>query len=78
MNVHWHRRDLRAADNRSLHAAAKSGSVLPVFVFYPDVLEFASPPRVAFMLESLSELRAWYRERGGDLVVATGDPRAEL
>ncbi|ELZ01083.1 deoxyribodipyrimidine photolyase [Natrialba chahannaoensis JCM 10990] len=78
MTVHWHRRDLRAADNRSLSAAAETGSVIPAFVFDPAVLEYASPPRVAFMLESLSELRAWYRERGSDLVVATGDPRDEL
>ncbi|MWV40805.1 deoxyribodipyrimidine photo-lyase [Natrialba sp. INN-245] len=78
MNVHWHRRDLRATDNRSLEAAASTGPVLPVFVFDPEILEFASPPRVAFMLESLSELRAWYRERSSDLLIATGDPRDEL
>ncbi|RQG94458.1 cryptochrome/photolyase family protein [Natrarchaeobius chitinivorans] len=78
MNVHWHRRDLRATDNRSLDAAASEGMTLPVFVFDPEILEFASPPRVAFMLESLAELRAWYRERGSDLVVATGDPRDEI
>ncbi len=78
MIVHWHRRDLRATDNRSLEAAASTEPVLPVFVFDPEILEFASPPRVTFMLESLSELRAWYRERGGDLLIATGDPRDEL
>ncbi|MEY7848722.1 deoxyribodipyrimidine photo-lyase [Natrarchaeobius sp. A-rgal3] len=78
MNVHWHRRDLRATDNRSLDAAAEAGTVLPVFVFDPEILEFASPPRVAFMLESLAELRSWYRDRGGDLLVATGNPRDEL
>ncbi len=78
MIVHWHRRDLRATDNRSLAAAASADAVLPVFVFDPNVLTYASAPRVTFMLDALSELREWYRERGGDLVIAVGDPRTEL
>ncbi len=78
MTLHWHRRDLRATDNRALEAAAVTGSVVPAFVFDPTVLRYAAPPRVTFMLESLSELREWYRERGGDLVIGVGDPRTEL
>lgn len=79
MHVHWHRRDLRAADNRGLAAAADSGGdsggVLPVFVFDDAVLDHAGPPRVAALLDALATLRAWYRERDGDLFVARGDPR---
>ncbi|SFS07440.1 deoxyribodipyrimidine photo-lyase type I [Halomicrobium zhouii] len=78
MQIHWHRRDLRAVDNAGLAAAAApaedDGPVVPVFVFDEAVLAHAAPPRVAFMLDALDSLRAWYRERGSDLVVARGDP----
>ncbi len=75
MNVHWHRRDLRAADNRGLAEAASSGSVLPVFVFDREVLKHGSPARVAYMLDALSALTEWYRSRESDLLVTRGDPR---
>ncbi|ELZ25094.1 deoxyribodipyrimidine photolyase [Halosimplex carlsbadense 2-9-1] len=82
MRVHWYRRDLRAADNRGLAAAAgrledvpADAPVVPLFVFDRDVLAHAGPPRVAFMLDALDSLREWYRERGSDLVVRHGDPR---
>jgi deoxyribodipyrimidine photo-lyase len=78
MQLHWHRRDLRATDNRALAAAADAGPVVPVFVFDRDVLAHAGPPRVRYMLDALAELRAWYRDRGSDLVVAHGDPREVL
>ena len=79
MQIHWHRRDLRAVDNAGLSAAAAAtrdgdGPVVPVFVFDEDVLTHAAPPRVEFMLGALASLRAWYRERGSDVVVARGDP----
>ena len=78
MRIHWHRRDLRAADNAGLAAATDGGPVVPVFVFDNEVLAHAGPPRVAFMLDALASLREWYRERGSDLVVAHGDPIEEL
>ncbi|WP_129116540.1 cryptochrome/photolyase family protein [Halegenticoccus tardaugens] len=84
MQLHWHRRDLRAADNTALSAAAGAldpdadDGVVPAFVFDPDVLAHAGPPRVRFMLDALDSLRAWYRDRGSDLVVARGDPREEI
>ncbi len=76
MRLHWHRRDLRLADNRGL--AAADGPSVPVFVLDDDVLAHASPPRVAFLLDALASLRGAYRERGSDLVVARGDPRELL
>jgi deoxyribodipyrimidine photo-lyase len=78
MPIHWHRRDLRVADNVGLSSAAASGPVHPVFVLDPDVLEHASPPRVTFMLDALGSLRAGYRERGSDLLVEQGDPSEVL
>jgi len=78
MRIHWHRRDLRGTDNAGLAAAAAADRVLPVFVFDDAVLDHAAPPRVAYMLDALAELRDWYRERGGDLHVARGDPPTVL
>jgi deoxyribodipyrimidine photo-lyase len=75
MQLHWHRRDLRAADNRGLATAAEAGSVVPLFVFDDEVLAHAGAPRIRFMLDALAELRAWYRDHGSDLLVARGDPR---
>jgi deoxyribodipyrimidine photo-lyase len=74
MAIHWHRRDLRAADNVGLARGAEAGDVVPVFVFDPAVLAHGSPVRVAFMRDALDALRAWYRERGSDLLVERGDP----
>jgi len=74
--VHWHRRDLRPNDNRGLARAAGDGPVVPLFVLDPTVLEYASPIRVACLLEALDDLRAWYRERGSDLLVVRGEASA--
>jgi deoxyribodipyrimidine photo-lyase len=78
MNLHWHRRDLRVADNRALAEASADDRVLPVFVLDPDVLAYAAPPRVAAMLDALESLREDHRELGGGLLVVEGDPREEL
>ncbi|MFB6072786.1 MAG: deoxyribodipyrimidine photo-lyase [Halobacterium sp.] len=78
MQVFWHRRDLRTADNRGLAAAADAGDVVPVFCFDDEVLQHAGAPRVAFMLDALGALRERYRELGSDLVVRHGDPSAVL
>jgi len=80
MQLHWHRRDLRGSDNRALAAAAEAAreadsGVLALFVFDDGVLDHAGAPRVSYLRDSLAELRAWYRERGGDLLVRHGDPR---
>jgi len=78
MQLFWHRRDLRLADNRGLARAAGEQPVVPVFVFDPDVLEHAAPPRVAYMLSALESLRASYQDRGSDLLVCHGTPEEEL
>ncbi|MFB6126873.1 MAG: deoxyribodipyrimidine photo-lyase [Halolamina sp.] len=78
MQLFWHRQDLRVADNVGLAAAAAEGPVVPAFVFDRAVLDRAGAPRVRYMLDALAELRAAYRDRGSDLVVARGDPREVL
>ncbi|TDC69715.1 deoxyribodipyrimidine photo-lyase [Actinomadura sp. GC306] len=73
-------RDLRVRDNPALAAACEAGRVVPVFVFDEAILggPFAVPNRLRFLLESLADLRGSLRELGGNLVVAHGDPVAEV
>ncbi len=78
MALHWHRRDLRARDNRGLDRAGDDGPIVPCFVFDPTVLEHASPIRVSSLLEALDALRSWYRDRGSDLLVVRGAASAVI
>ncbi|MFB6070770.1 MAG: deoxyribodipyrimidine photo-lyase [Halanaeroarchaeum sp.] len=73
-SLYWHRRDLRAVDNRGLARATLEGTAIPVFCFDEEVLSYAGAPRVAFLLEALADLRSWYRERDADLLVVRDDP----
>ena len=75
MRIHWHRRDLRLADNLGVTRTEGTESVVPLFVFDQEVLDHAGAPRVAFMLDALQSLRDAYRERGSDLLIRHGDPR---
>ena len=70
-------RDLRVHDNPALAAAcARARQVVPLFVVDPAL---AVPPnRAQFLADSLAALREGLRERGGDLVIRTGDPVAEV
>ncbi|MFB6137616.1 MAG: deoxyribodipyrimidine photo-lyase [Halobacteriaceae archaeon] len=84
MRLHWHRQDLRLADNVALAAAADPGGgtaptggedgVLGLFVLDEDLLAHAGPPRTAFLRDALGALGAAYRERDGALLVTRGDP----
>jgi deoxyribodipyrimidine photo-lyase len=72
----WFRRDLRLSDHAPLDAAVGRGSVLPLFVFDPALLHHpeTAPARVAFMLSCLASLDQDLRQRGGRLLLRTGDP----
>src|SRR4051812_47415992 len=78
----WFRRDLRVHDHPSLTAAHRAHDrVVPVFVLDPRLLaagRFPSANRAWFLLESLRELRAALRDRGGELVVRAGRPERVL
>lgn len=79
MDIFWHRRDLRVADNRGLaHTAERAEEVVPVFIFDDSVLEYASPPRVAFMLDALAALQDAYNSLDSELLLAHGDPSTVL
>ncbi len=75
IRIHWHRRDLRVTDNPPL---ADDDRILPVFVHDPEILAYGAPPVVSFLLDALDSLREEYRERGGELLLARGDPSAVL
>ena len=72
-------RDLRVHDQPALSEAVRSAEqVVPLFVFDDAVLErFAAPNRAAFLLDCLSDLDAALRDRGGQLVIRSGDVVAE-
>ncbi|NJD26091.1 MAG: deoxyribodipyrimidine photo-lyase [Betaproteobacteria bacterium] len=78
----WFRRDLRDHDHAALSAAlAGAGAVHCAFVFDTgilDALPTRSDRRVHFIRESLVELDAALRRRGGGLIVRYGLPLEEI
>ncbi|WP_404961509.1 cryptochrome/photolyase family protein [Streptomyces sp. 147326] len=73
--------DLRLHDHPPLRAAlAAAHDVVPLFVRDPavDRAGFAAPNRLAFLADCLADLDAGLRDRGGRLVLRTGDPVAEV
>lgn len=75
LQVVWFKRDLRVDDHAPLAAAARAGSVLPLYIVEPQYWRLSDTSRRQweFLRESLIELRAALAERGGDLVVRAGD-----
>lgn len=68
--------DLRLHDQPVLRAALRSATrVVPLFVVDSGVADagFAVPNRAAFLAGALADLDAGLRERGGRLVIRTGD-----
>jgi deoxyribodipyrimidine photo-lyase len=75
------RRDLRVTDNITLHYALRdAASVIPVFILDPSLLnsDQLAPARKQFLFDSLADLDARLRERGGRLILRRGDPAREL
>lgn len=72
----WFRRNLRLDDNPTLAAAlAAEGLVVPVFVLDDHYVEESgdfSPPRLAFLADSLRDLADALASRGSRLVVRPG------
>lgn len=76
----WFRRDLRVFDHAPLLRAARRGAVIPVFIFDRALLHHpeTAVARVAFMLSCLADLDRELRDRGGRLILRSGDPVAIL
>ncbi|MDP4710390.1 MAG: DASH family cryptochrome [Saprospiraceae bacterium] len=83
----WFRQDLRLHDNEALTAAIKaSDAILPVYVFdervFKSQTQFGFPKtgahRLAFVLESVADLREQLRKKGADLIVRVGKPEEVL
>ncbi|MFE1288484.1 cryptochrome/photolyase family protein [Streptomyces sp. NPDC058751] len=73
--------DLRLHDHPPLRAALDgSDAVVPLFVRDDAVADagFTAPNRMAFLADCLADLDAGLRERGGRLVVRSGDVAAEV
>lgn len=67
-------RDLRVHDNPMLAAACAADRVVPLFVLDDAITgsRFASPARMRFLADSLADLDAALRDRGGRLIVRSG------
>jgi deoxyribodipyrimidine photo-lyase len=78
--MHWFTSDLRVGDNAALALAGRSGPVAAVFVLDPALLRrhAGAPRRIAFMYACLRALDGVLRAQGSRLVIAAGDPAAEL
>ncbi|MHB1595166.1 MAG: cryptochrome/photolyase family protein [Streptosporangiaceae bacterium] len=68
-------RDLRVNDNPALAAASEAARVVPLFVLDEAILAAGRTPvkRLGFLAESLADIDARLRERGGALVIRRGD-----
>lgn len=75
----WFRRDLRLRDHAALATALfQHDKVVPVFILDRSLLDPLPrcDRRVSFILGCLAELKSTLQERGSDLIVRYGDPRA--
>ncbi|MBT1685044.1 DNA photolyase family protein [Fulvivirgaceae bacterium PWU37] len=76
--IFWFRRDLRLTDNAGLyHALRDNKPVVPVFIFDTEILDALEDPgdrRVAFIHQTLAELKEQLETLGTSLVVLYGNP----
>ncbi|MEO0338869.1 MAG: DASH family cryptochrome [Bacteroidota bacterium] len=84
--VFWFRNDLRLHDNPALaKAVEENDQVLPVYAIDQRYLQEdrwgfvrTGTYRLKFLLESLSDLKAYLKEKGSDLMVVKGIPEEVL
>ncbi len=77
----WFRRAVRLDDNRALRAAVDAASfVVPVFLLDDAILTHPSTgqARARFLFDSLADVDASLRARGGRLIVRRGKPAETL
>ena len=75
INVVWFKRDLRVHDNEALVRAAKTGRVLPLYIYEPSLWrqEEMSCRQHDFLKASLEELNGALHELGCKLIIKNGD-----
>ena len=75
VQVVWFKRDLRLRDHGPLTTALAAGPILPLFIWEPSLLQSADWDALhsRFVGQSLVELRAGLRARGGELFVRSGE-----
>ncbi len=79
--IHWFRRDLRIADNTSLHAASKTGlPVIPVYFLsqWREVHHWTGPKRQHFLCGNLHSLARNLETLDGRLIVRCAEAVAGL
>ena len=80
--LYWFRNDLRLQDNEAFwNAVSDADEVIPVYVFDPRRFRVREPGmrkagirRAAFLFGMVQNLQASMREKGGNLLIRTGDP----
>lgn len=75
VQVVWFKRDLRLRDHGPLTTALAAGPILPLFIWETSLLQSADWDALhsRFVGQSLVELRAGLRARGGELFVRSGE-----
>lgn len=75
MHVIWFKRDLRIQDNSALAMAAKSGAILPLYIFEPELWRQPdmSQRHYDFLIECLATLDKDLRQIGSQLIIKVGD-----
>lgn len=75
--IWWVRRDLRLADNPALTAALSSAEqIIPLFILDQKLLSsrYAGDKRTAFLFAGLQDLQNEIAQRGGRLMLRSGEP----
>jgi deoxyribodipyrimidine photo-lyase len=73
-SVFWFRRDARLDDNPGLNAALSEGTVVPLFILDPRLLDRGSRLRRDLLMAGLADLDVDLQRHGGRLRVESGDP----
>ncbi len=76
LNIFWFRRDLRINDNQGLYNSLINGNTLCIFIWDNNILKAINKdnPRIAFIHQSLIELKKQLISFGSDLLILNGTP----
>ena len=74
ISIVWFKKDLRIVDHKPLHEACKSGLVLPLYIYEPEIIEADDydPRHHQFINDSLLSLKESLKAIGGFLHLEYG------